>query len=1033
LSKKYPLLYLLLTAIFVAAAVWPKVSVALADQQSTNTEYFVQQAPDEDILITINAFEAEFESVISGEAGKVLVISGIPGSRLVPVFQYVLSAGKGRQLDIKVNSSLNTGRSQFGLELTRLTIWDERSKAVARAYQLLSFGMETSRSTSAADWSVKIDSLLNAGRVFQQFGMKEMRLWSNYIAAHLIHFHLHDHGIVYNMTREILTDLKGSRLQKVELATLKLQSAALIGLKRSGTLNVRANTPDPVQAALSRVAVLANSMGFYFEQAWAFNTSGVEYAVDLDYARALQQFQLAVQIADSVGDSELAKDIRESTVQIHAAQGNTPASGEVLREIETQLVEEGGGDELALNLLAQGRLLIRNYLYDQAADVLSQALAYENSSGIRRQINFELARVFYETGRLDESMVSLRLAKINMDGSQQKRINTVIDVGEGLRIMSDIHRAKGEFAQMRKARNAQGRYKPIAANYLYQQGLDELAQTDRTRQKAQSLFRRSHEAATNSGLVDLKHLSHLQVCALGNTGNGLCSNAGLRTAYTSLLDSGIPRLSAQAMVLWAQIQVLNGQHSAAIDVMSRLVDEIHFLRLELPGVLGAWYREHRETMFEYYLGLMVSDSAHSVRDEASASLLALSKIRQIEKDVGSDSILNTDSGKTELLRIQLAQRAKPEPRQNLTVLTNEVNRGLSTLRLPFKKKYAYLSKTGLQKYLRSLTANERLLTWHISRSSAQVWIGQKSRVQRFNIANPASVYKALQEARQNLANTGISSFNARMDALGKRLLEPVARLLSDNIYWVPAGPLLGFPLDALRLNGRYLAESHSVVNLLSFPANINPGASLQTGPLKNVFLAGNPQDYTGDYAVRLETSPEIRSVTDIFVGPGLRIVQGAALLPDEFQSVDFLKANLVHLTMPGIVDLRHPGQSRLELSESEYAPGRTSYGPKDIRSTKLNARLVFLSKARLENQPLSAFASHPGLISDFAVSGARSVIADLWASDGARADAFVRNFYRELNASGNAATAMSAAKRQYLFSHSKDGLFDWAGYQLFID
>ena len=143
--------------------------------------------------------------------------------------------------------------------------------------------------------------------------------------------------------------------------------------------------------------------------------------------------------------------------------------------------------------------------------------------------------------------------------------------------------------------------------------------------------------------------------------------------------------------------------------------------------------------------------------------------------------------------------------------------------------------------------------------------------------------------------------------------------------------------------------------------------------------------------------------------------------------------NMLGENREAIIDLVHPVQSRLELSEGEYAPGRTSFGANDIRANKLNASLVFLSKARMEGQPLSGFASHPGLVSEFAESGAHSVIADLWASDGAQADAFVRNFYRELTASGDVATALSAAKRQYLSSHRKDGLFDWAGYQLFID
>ena len=164
-----------------------------------------------------------------------MVRSAIPGSRIAPVFQYVNEPSTARQLNIEISSSLHTKRSQFGLGLTRLRIWDNRSETVSRAYQSLSFALQADGTESEANWTVKIDSLANAGRTFQKFGMKEMRLWSDYLAAHLIQFHLHDFSIVYSMTREILTNLRGTRLQKLELATLQLQSAALIGLKRSGS------------------------------------------------------------------------------------------------------------------------------------------------------------------------------------------------------------------------------------------------------------------------------------------------------------------------------------------------------------------------------------------------------------------------------------------------------------------------------------------------------------------------------------------------------------------------------------------------------------------------------------------------------------------------------------------------------------------------------------------------------------------------------------------------------------------------------
>ena len=145
---------------------------------------------------------------------KYLLLSGIEGSRIVPVFQYIYAPKSGRQLDIKVSSSLHTAQTEFGIELTRLKPWDSRSSSVSQAYKLLSFGTELSDIDSQANWTVKIDSLARAARLFEQFGMKEMRLWANYLTAHLIYFQIHDHGYVYSMTREILSELRGTRLQK---------------------------------------------------------------------------------------------------------------------------------------------------------------------------------------------------------------------------------------------------------------------------------------------------------------------------------------------------------------------------------------------------------------------------------------------------------------------------------------------------------------------------------------------------------------------------------------------------------------------------------------------------------------------------------------------------------------------------------------------------------------------------------------------------------------------------------------------------
>jgi CHAT domain-containing protein len=1034
LTSRKAWLYLLCALIIAAAMSAAPLSFAQPSSPVMTQEYFIQQSAGEDLLITISAFEAEFESRISGPNAEVLLLSGVPGSRIIPVFQYVPAPKNNRQLDIEVTSSLYTGRTEFGIELTRLKPWDSRSSSLSQAYQLLSFGTESGGIENQANWTVKIESLVNAGRLFQQLGMQEMRLWANYLAAHLVEFHLHDHSIVFSMTREILTELKGTRLQKIELATLQLQSLALNGLIKSGSLSSGTSGYDsnPLQTVLSRIAELAETNDFLFEQALALYASGVDYAGQAFYPNALEQFQRAVQIADAVGSADLAKTIRESILQVHTVQGDAPATTEVLQEIESQLVEEGGGDELALNLLAQARLLLEGYHYSEALKVLSGALSYENNSAIRSQINFEMAVVFYETGRWNDALTYLQLAEVKPDSGQKKRLNPVVDLAQGLGILANIQRSKGEFGQMRESRTAQGHYQAASDQYFYDQGLDAIAPAGADKQRAASLFRQSMQAAKAAAHVDLEHLARMQYCVLAENADGLCTRTALADSYEWLTGSGVPGYSAEAMFLRSKLLLSDGLRDEAISVLERLADDIHMLRHSLAGVLGAWYWERHEEVFTSWLKLLVNDSRQRGGADDTASMLALSKIRFIEGYPEAERDLSGVSKDTDRLRSELYLRAQAGAGSSSLATGARINTGLEKLRADFQRKFSFLSVTGLQKYLRNLGNDEVVLTYHLSAAMAQVWIGRRSGVQRRDIANPAEVYRTVQEARQGLGDSGLDSFNDRMDILGKLLVEPFAGQLAGTIYWIASGPLLGFPVDALRVKGRYLIERHNVSNLLSFPENADPANGLQSGPLQKVFVAGNPQNYSGDYATRLETSAEIQTVADIFVGPGLQIIQGVALLPDEFQTGHFLESNLIHLSMPGLINLQYPPDSGLELSESEYEPGRVPLRPENIRSQELSAALVFLSSTRFTGNPPSDFSTYPGLVADFMSAGAGSVIANLWAGESESNRGLVADYYRSLQASGNIADSMRESRLRYLKNNRETGLYDWAGYQLYI-
>jgi len=876
-------------------------------------EYFVRQEADESLLIRVSAYEAEIEVSVFAPERQLLLSSVMPQSRLVPIFQFIDPSSKARQLELEVSSGLSTANSKFEIEFTRLSAWDNRSAALERAYRLLSFGMQASTTTNAADWTVKINSLTNAGATFDQYGMLELHLWTSYLAAHLVQNRLHDYNLVLGLVREILADTRGTRWQDIELATLQLRSAALIGLRRSGALQISASDPDPVQTALLKTAERADAMGYQYEKAQTLNLSALEYQDQSLYPMALEQFQLALGIADSIGDDVLAKGIRENVAQIHAGQGDDPATNKVLQEIEARLAADGGGDELALNLLQQGQIFIRNYHYPQAIEVLTQALLFENDSSIRTQVNLELARAHFETGQRDAMTDYLQAAGI------------------------DNRQAPTYFLDA---------YKVVVAN-----------------------------------------------------------PAGIRHAV-------------EREFLKARSLARDGRGAEAAKVLHQLIDRVLFLRQMLPGSLGAWYFERHEDLINDYLGLQQANGVQS--------LLALSKIRYATKSQER----KTD---TEFLRTQLTQRENAGSGEARSRFNSGIDQEMNTLRVQFRNEFSFLSKTGLRTHLNSLGGDEAVLTYHLTSSAAYVWIARNGKVQQRKLANPRKLHTLLKNGVGSIRLSAGTQFDLLMDELGQQLLGPVVDLLPQTVYVVPAGLLSGFPMDALRLKNQYLVEQHSVVNLLSFPSNPNPSASLRSGGQENIFLAGDPQDFVGSYAARIDSSTELRTVADIFIGPGLHIIQGAALLADEFQSDQFKQANLVHLAMPGVIDQDDVTHSSLELSEPVRGLGRTLLSPPEIRTLEVNASLVYLSATQTTGFPRSDANYQLGIISDFLFAGSDSVITSLWAFNGDDNAKLLSGFYESLASTGDVAVAITATKRQYLQAQINDDSHDWATFQTFID
>ena len=268
--------------------------------------------------------------------------------------------------------------------------------------------------------------------------------------------------------------------------------------------------------------------------------------------------------------------------------------------------------------------------------------------------------------------------------------------------------------------------------------------------------------------------------------------------------------------------------------------------------------------------------------------------------------------------------------------------------------------------------------------------------------------------------------------MGRRLLNPIFGMLAKKLYLLPAGPLSGFPFNGLRIDGKFLAETHEVVNLMSLSSLAEKRPVLRQNYADRVFLAGNPQTDRELFSYDVQVSPEISSVTDHFVGPGLHIVQGVALNKGEFRDDRFSAAGLIHLAIPGVIDLAFPDRSSLLMSQTGNNPLIENLFPPDIRGIEFNADLVVLSQTSAIGVSRSDFDSRIGFVSDFLDGGVKNVVVSFQFSEEPDSIAFLREFYDRLEATAHIAEALSLTRNNWLKPGDEANFRMWAGFQLFI-
>ncbi|MBT8063430.1 MAG: CHAT domain-containing protein [Gammaproteobacteria bacterium] len=1025
-----------ITCVLLLGSGWPLAVTAQEIAEGRPAEFMIYQYPEVTLLIRIEVPETSFEAEITGPENALLKESGLPEHRLGPVYQLVDAVDSPRQLMIKITPERAIERDRISLELVQLSVFDRNSQALARAYKHLSYGAERVHDNDSSTWASKAYSFRSAAQEFASLGMEKMRLWSEYFAAHLVLHRLNDEQTALEFAAALDRSARRAGFDELELATLTLRSEALQQAAVADGDEAAGAESDLLHEVLQRRADLAARLSLPSEQARALFSDAAVHEREGRLDAAIRRFGEALTAAEDAANLELANEIRSAAATVYESQGRTEGAIEMLEGIRSEDERAAADDtmrDVADSLFERGRLLNREFRYREAAAILREAMGLRqsgDSGGAWGPVGLELGWAHLSLGDMDEAS---RVIEASLP--RTPRPGNAAALARAYDSLARISRYRGAFDAMERYRELQADYVtggPANAAWQLERALDARRALGPGAVETRRALQESRRLANRQGDWVTAWRTTLYSClaTLGRSPAADCSQDARSTARASLAKSGFPRWAVESAVLDARLSLGRGDAGQAGRLLDRVVEDIRFYQSSLPGALGAWYWENRASILRDFLSVAVARP-----DGAGRSvLLALESIRRLEQaDIRAAIDPVADPAGEPGLRNLLARRQTAVGEEGGR-LAAQLNPELVELRRRFDAEDDPFDANDLERSLAGLGPDTSVVTWVADDDALYGVLADRNGVRIEKLGGVGDIGSRLDRVLGESGEPLQQGALRELDALGARLLGPFERRLAEFVYVVPAGPLNGFPVEALRLGGRWLAERHQVIHLGSLDAlGRAAGRSLPSGEgLDRVFLAGNPRQDQQLFSYGISTSDEIAAVRDRFIGPGLHIVQGVALQRDEFADERFRNAELVHLSMPGSIDLAAPERSRLLLSSTDADDPDRFLAPSDLRGFDLSARLVVLSGAVVTGRSLSIQAIRRGFVSDFLEMGTPAVLATLWPLEDAEAAAFMSDFYARLASGSTVSDALSAVRRERIVAGEPTNFGTWAGFQLHI-
>jgi tetratricopeptide (TPR) repeat protein len=223
-----------------------------------------------------------------------------------------------------------------------------------------------------------------------------------------------------------------------------------------------------------------------------------------------------------------------------------------------------------------------------------------------------------------------------------------------------------------------------------------------------------------------------------------------------------------------------------------------------------------------------------------------------------------------------------------------------------------------------------------------------------------------------------------LDALGQKLIAPFWDELSkaNAIIVIPHGPLHAMPFHALRINDRYLIETHAVsyapsAAVLKFCWE-KPSRSTAQHPYSGKpLLVGVPDERISQVTAEVQAISKILGGADILLGEDATFEHVSQALPE---------CGVFHLAAHGLFRPEAPLLSSIRLADRWLAV-------QDIYNLDLKATLVTLSACETGLGHDAGGDDLVGLVRGFLYAGAASLIVSLWTVDDEAMTRLVTEFY----------------------------------------